>query len=328
MTMQLRLGAVLVALLACAVCSTTPAKGVKTMNSCNTPLRALVSADAKLEKLATGMQFLEGPVWFDDEAGGYLLFSDIPGNELRRWNADGKLTVFRAPSHNANGNTRDRAGRLITCEHGSRRVTRTERDGTITVLAERYKGKRLNSPNDAVVKSDGSIWFTDPPYGLEDRKFKELDKHYVFRLSPDGKQLTPVAADFDMPNGLCFSPDETKLYIADSGKPHHIRVFDVQPAGTLAGGAVFCVIAPGGPDGIRCDAAGNIWSSAGDGVHIFAADGALIGTIPVPETPANLCFGGRDGRTLFIAARTSLYAIKVSATGALTKQGAHELIVS
>jgi len=186
----------------------------------------------------------------------------------------------------------------------------------VLTLAERFGGKRLNSPNDAVVKSDGSVWFTDPPYGLKDKSQRELDGNYVFRLSPDGTQLTIVARDFDMPNGLCFSLDESRLYIADSGKPHHIRVFDVMPDASLANGRVFCVIAPGAPDGIRCDRAGNVWSTAGDGVHVFASDGTLVGKIPVPETPANICFGGTDGATLFITARTSLYAIDVRARAA------------
>lgn len=285
------------------------------MSSTVPRLNALVPENAVLRKLATGMQFVEGPVWFDDTAGGFLVFSDIPGNALKRWRAQDGVTTFRAPSYNANGNTRDRAGRLITCEHGSRRVTCTEKDGTVRVLAERFEGKRLNSPNDAVVKSDGSLWFTDPPYGLANKSLKELDKNYVFRRAPDGIALTVVARDFDMPNGLCFSPDESKLYIADSGAPHHIRVFDVHPDGSLANGRVFCVIAPGVPDGIRCDRAGNLWSTAGDGVHVFAPNGALIGKIPVPETPANLCFGGRAGTTLFITARTSLYALEVTANG-------------
>lgn len=286
------------------------------MSTVRTPAAQLPADSATLDRLATGLKFTEGPVWFDDHAGGFLVFSDIPGNELKRWSAKDGLSTFRAPSFNANGNTRDREGRLVTCEHGSRRVTRTETNGTVLTLAGRFDGKRLNSPNDAVVKSDGSVWFTDPPYGLKDKSQRELDGNYVFRLSPDGTQLTIVASDFDMPNGLCFSPDESRLYIADSGTPHHIRVFDVMPDASLANGRVFCVIAPGAPDGIRCDRAGNVWSTAGDGVHVFASDGTLVGKIPVPETPANICFGGKDGATLFITARTSLYAIDVRARAA------------
>ena len=285
------------------------------MSSTIDTLSDLVPSNAILEKLAGDMKFTEGPVWFEEE-GGYLVFSDIPGDELKCWSAAEGLSTFRAPSHNANGNTRDLDGLLISCEHGSRQVTRTQADGTVHVVADTFEGKRLNSPNDAVVKSDGTIWFTDAPYGLSDRAQKELDKHYVFKMSADGSGLTVVADDFDMPNGLCFSPDEKKLYIADSGKPHHIRVFDVQPDDTLSGGEVFCVIDKGVPDGIRCDSHGNIWSSAGDGVQIFAPDGSLIGRIAVPEAPANLCFGGRDGTTLFMTSRTSLYAIETQARGA------------
>jgi gluconolactonase len=275
---------------------------------------SIVSPDAKLEKLAGGMKFVEGPVWTDAD-GGYLIFSDIPSDELKKW--DGKtLTTFRTDSHGTNGNTRDREGRLISCEHTSRRVTRTEKDGSITVLEDAFDGKQFNSPNDPVVKSDGTIWFTDPSYGTPKGETKELDGCHVFRLDPETKKITKVAADFDMPNGLCFSPDEKKLYIADSGKPHHIRVFEVNQDGTLAGGDVFCVVDKGVPDGIRCDEKGNIWSSAGDGVQVFAPDGTLIGRIPVPESPANLCFGGQDGKTLFITARTSLYSIRTSVRGA------------
>ncbi len=271
----------------------------------------LIPPNVKVEKLAGDMKFIEGPAWGD----GYLVFSDIPASKLMKW--DGKqLSTFREESHNSNGNTRDREGRLITCEHTTRRVTRTEKDGSITVLADKFEGRKFNSPNDVVVKSDGSIWFTDPTYGTPKGEAKELEGCFVFRLDPESKKLTKVASDFDMPNGLCFAPDETKLYIADSGKAHHIRVFDVKSDGTLSGGSVFCVIDKGVPDGIRCDEKGNIWSSAGDGVQIFSPDGKLIQRIAVPESPANLCFGGEDGKTLFITARTSLYSIRTNVHGA------------
>jgi gluconolactonase len=279
------------------------------------PLRKLVAADAKVEKLAGGMRFTEGPVWTEAD-GGYLVFSDIPSNELKRWDAKNGLATFRADSHNTNGNARDREGRLISCEHSARRVTRTEKDGSLTVLAERFDGKRFNSPNDPAVKSDGSIWFTDPTYGTPKGEAKELDGRFVFRLDPATRQVTKVATDFDMPNGLAFSPDEKRLYIADSGRPRHIRVFDVTPDGTLTAGRVFCTIDKGVPDGIRCDELGNVWSSAGDGVQIFAPDGKPIGRIPVPESPANLCFGGADGKTLFITAQKSLYAVPTLVRGA------------
>jgi gluconolactonase len=281
------------------------------------PTSDLVAAGTKVEKLAGGLRFTEGPVWVPSDGGGFLVFSDIPADELKKWSPrDRSLTTFRTPSHQANGNTLDRDGRQVTCEHQSRRVTRTEPDGTVTTLVESFQGKRLNSPNDVVVKSDGTIWFTDPPYGLPRDAKRELDKNYVFRFDPKTQELTAVADDFDMPNGLCFSPDEAKLYIADSGKPHHVRVFDVGNDGKLANGRVFCVIEPGVPDGMRCDERGNLWSTAGDGVHVFSPDGKLLLKIAIPETPANLCFGGEDGKTLFITARTSLYSIRVSVHGA------------
>ncbi len=277
--------------------------------------KRIVALDAKLTKLAGDMKFTEGPVWLAQD-GGYLVFSDIPANELKQWTAKGGLKTFRQPSQNANGNTLDRTGKLVTCEHSGRRVSVQEKDGTVRTLVDRFDGKKFNSPNDAVVKSDGTIWFTDPPYGLPKGETKEQAGNYVYRFDPKTKTTTLAAKEFDMPNGLCFSPDEKQLYVADSGKPRHIRVFDVQPDGTLTGGAVFCQIDAGGPDGIRCDAAGRVFSSAGDGVHIFSPDRKLIGKILVPEAPANLCFGGPDGRTLFITARTSLYSIPLLVTGA------------
>lgn len=275
----------------------------------------VIAPGAKPAKLTGGMKFTEGPVWSNRD-GGFLVFSDIPSNELKRWDESNGLATFRAPSHNTNGNTRDREGRLISCEHSARRVTRTETDGSITVLADQFDGKKFNSPNDPVVKSDGSIWFTDPTYGTPKGEAKEIDGRFVYRIDPETQQVSKVADGFDQPNGLCFSPDESKLYIADSGKPHHIRVFDVKADHTLAGGDVFCTIDNGGPDGIRCDERGNIWSSAGDGVHVFSPEGKLIARIAVAETPANLCFGGADGKTLFITARTSLYAIPTNVRGA------------
>ena len=273
----------------------------------------LVPPDAKVEKLAGGLRFTEGPVW----VRGELVFSDIPADEMKQWSVrDRSLRTFRKPSNQSNGNTLDREGRIVTCEHAARRVTRSEAAGSVHVLVDRFEGKRFNSPNDVVVKSDGTVWFTDPPYGLPKDQKRELDKNYVFCLDPDSGAIKIVADDFDMPNGLCFSPDEKRLYIADSGSPHHVRVFDVLEDNTLAGGAVFCIIDKGVPDGMRCDEQGNLWSTAGDGIHIFSPRGKLIQKIAVPETPANCCFGGEDGKTLFITARTSLYAIKTNVTGA------------
>ena len=290
--------------------------------------RELVPADAKLEKLGTGMKFTEGPVWTDAD-GGYLIFSDIPASELKKWTKAKGVETFRRDANNTNGNTRDAQGRLVSCEHAARRVTRTEEDGKVTVLAEGYGGKRLNSPNDAVVRSDGSIWFTDPTYGLPRDQKPELDARHVFCFGSEGVVDT-VVSDFDMPNGLCFSPDEKRLYVADSGKPRHIRAFLVRqlaadaltrrPTWIVQEEGVFCTIDKGVPDGIRCDERGNVWSSAGDGVQVFGSDGKLIGRIPVPESPANLCFGGEDRKTLFITARTSLYAIKTNVKGASRPQ--------
>jgi len=274
----------------------------------------VVAASAKVEKLAGDMGFLEGPVW-NPADGGYLIFSDIPNNELKKWAQTGGLTTFRKPSNNANGNTLDLEGKLTTAEHSGRRVSVTDKDGTARTVVDSFEGKKLNSPNDVVVKSDGTYWFTDPDYGLG-KNPKEQAGNYVYRFDPKAKSIIAVVKDFDKPNGLCFSPDEKKLYVADSGKPRHIRVFEVQSGGTLDSGKVFCTIDKGGPDGIRCDDAGRIWSSAGDGVHVFAQDGKLIGKMLVPESPANLCFGGPGGKTLYITARKSLYAIPTSVTAA------------
>ncbi|WP_373414449.1 SMP-30/gluconolactonase/LRE family protein [Ensifer aridi] len=284
----------------------------------------MIVGSARLEELYTGCRWAEGPVWFSD--ANQLLWSDIPNQRMLRWTPEGGVSVFRQPSNFANGHTRDRQGRLISCEHGTRRVTRTEIDGSITVLAESYQSKRLNSPNDVVVRTDGTIWFTDPTYGiLSDyegyRAEPEQETRNVYRLDPQIGELEAVVTDFNQPNGLAFSPDEKILYVADSGASHdeglprHIRAFDVASGG-LANGRVFATIDNGIPDGIRTDMAGNLWSSAGDGVHCFAPDGTLIGKILVPQTVANLTFGGPRRNRLFITATTSLYSIYVTATGA------------
>lgn len=268
--------------------------------------RKIIPEGAKVERLATDLQFTEGPVWI--RGGGFLVFSDIPANELKRWDPNGGVTTFRKPSNNANGNTLDRQGRLLTAEHGGRRISRTEKDGEVVTIVDSHDGKKLNSPNDVVVKRDGTIWFTDPDYGLAGRP-KEQTSNNVFRFDPAKNLLTAVVKDFDKPNGLCFSPDESKLYVADSGKPRHIRVFSVARDGSVSGGEVFASIDKGGPDGIRCDSGGRVWSSSGDGAQIFGADGKLIGRILLPEAAANLAFGGPDGKRLFLTARKSLYAV-------------------
>ncbi|MHC1551615.1 SMP-30/gluconolactonase/LRE family protein [Phyllobacterium sp. K27] len=286
---------------------------------------ALIVRSAALEELYSSCRWAEGPVWFNDSNS--LLWSDIPNQRMLRWVPDGGVSVFRSPSSFTNGNTRDRQGRLVSCEHGTRRVTRTEVDGTITVLADRHLGKRLNSPNDVVVHSNGSVWFSDPTYGIlsdyEGYKSEpEQPSRNVYRLDPVSGGLSAVVTDFLQPNGLVFSPDESLLYVADSGASHadtaprHIRVFDVVDGKTLSNGRVFAQIDNGIPDGIRVDMEGNLWSSAADGVHCFGSDGALLGKIKVPQTVSNLTFGGTRRNRLFITATQSLYAIYVTATGA------------
>ncbi len=284
----------------------------------------LTIAYARLEKLYDRCRWAEGPVWFGD--GGYLVWSDIPNRRMLRWIEGGGVGVFRADSNYSNGNTRDRQGRLVPCEHGTRRVTRTEPDGSITVLADSYSGKRLNSPNDVVVRSDGTIWFTDPPYGIlsDYEGFKaeqEQEGCFVYRLEPASGVLEVVVNDMQKPNGLAFSPDETLLYVAESGSSHdpscptHIRAYPVRNGG-LGGGRVFADVSPGLPDGFRVDVHGNIWTSAGDGVHCFDPAGNLLGKIKIPEVVANLTFGGPRRNRLFITATTSLYSVYVASNGA------------
>ena len=287
--------------------------------------------NAAVERLYTGTRWAEGPVWFGD--GRYLLFSDIPNNRMLRWLEDtGEVSVFRSPSNYSNGNTRDRQGRLVTCEHDSRRVTRTGHDGTITALTDQFQGKPFNAPNDLAVHSDGAIWFTDPGYGImsnyEGHKAAFELPANVYRLDANTHEITVVAGDMDKPNGICFSPDEKKLYIVDTGEPKHsgdprpIRVYDVEDGKRLKNGRLFVNMAPGSSDGIRCDVDGNVWSAAGwgpdgfNGVHVFAPDGVLIGKIHLPETCANLCFGGAKKNRLFMAASQSLYAVYVGTEGA------------
>lgn len=280
----------------------------------------------RVERLWTGARWAEGPAWF--AAGRYLICSDIPNNRMLRYDeTDGSVSVFRHPSNYSNGNTVDRQGRLVSCEHFARRVTRTEHNGSITVIADRYEGKRLNSPNDVVVKSDGSIWFTDPSYGIlidyeGERHESEIGNNNVYRVDAKTGKITIVCSDIDKPNGLAFSPDEKFLYIADSGVSHkvggnkHLRRFDVSSDGqTLGKSKIFADCNSGLFDGFRSDSDGRIWTSAGDGVHCYLPDGTLIGKILIPELVANVTFGGAKLNRLFICGTTSLYSAYLAING-------------
>lgn len=286
----------------------------------------LVNTVAKVETLATGGRWTEGPVYFP--AGRFLLFSDVPGDVMRRYDEnDGHVSVFRKPSNHSNGNTLDRQGRMLTCEHQTRRVIRTEHDGSTTVIADAWRGKRLNSPNDVVVKSDGSIWFTDPSYGIGDdyqgrRAVPEIDKRNVYRVDPSTGEVSVIVDDFVMPNGLAFSPDESKLYISDSGRtegpefPSHLRVFDVVDGKRVSGGKVFAdCLSEGVFDGLRADERGNLWVSSPDGIECYDPSSALLGKIRLPEVAANCAFGGPLRNRLYMTATTSLYAVYLTTNG-------------
>ena len=286
--------------------------------------RRLVNGNAKLETLYDNCRWAEGPVWFAD--GNFLLWSDIPNDRILRWTPGLGVSTFRAPAGNTNGHTRDREGRLLSCSHGNRHVERTEPDGSISVIADSYRGKRLNSPNDVVVKSDGTIWFTDPAYGIEsdyegNKGQQEQDGCYVYCFDPATNELKVVVDDFDRPNGLAFSADETILYVADSAfshgadRPHHVRAFDVRSDNTVGNGRVFAVINPGLPDGFRLDTDGNLWITAGDGVHIYTPSGVMLGKVKTPKTPANVSFGGAKRNWLFICATDSLHLLHTNANG-------------
>jgi gluconolactonase len=289
--------------------------------------RRRIRFSASVERLHSGCRWTEGPAYFP--AHRSLVWSDIPNDRMLRLDeVDGSVSVFRSPANYANGNTVDRQGRLVTCEHGGRRVTRTEHDGSITVLADHYQGGRFNSPNDVVVKSDGSIWFTDPTYGIDSdyeghKAESEQDGSHVYRIDPNG-QVTRVLDDFVKPNGLAFSPDESLLYVADTGATHrpngprHIRRFRVDESGKLSGGEVFASLTDGFFDGFRLDSDGYVWTSAGSDVHCYAPDGRLTGRIRIGETVANLVFGGPKRNRLFICATSSLYSVLVAVNGAKT----------
>ena len=288
----------------------------------NPVFKSYVLGNAPVKQLATGFDWVEGPVWFGD--AGCLLFSDIPNNRIMRWTPDSGITTYRQPSNFANGHTRDREGRLVSCEHGARRVTRTEHDGSITVIADSFEGKRLNSPNDVVVKSDGTIWFSDPHYGImtnyEGFAAEQELPCNLYRVDPRTGRIAAVLSDANCPNGLAFSPDEARLYVADTGRmfkgdPQHILVLDVGEDGSLSGEAVFHKIDPGCADGFRVDTDGNLWSSAADGVHCISPNGDLLGKIMVPELVSNVCFGGRAKHELYITATTSVYRIALNRQG-------------
>ncbi|WP_228266021.1 SMP-30/gluconolactonase/LRE family protein [Microlunatus elymi] len=273
-----------------------------------------IGGDKMVERIFTGGRWLEGPAYF--AAGRYLVFSDIPNDRILRWDeTTNQVGVFRSPANYTNGHTVDAQGRLVSCEQGSRRVTRTEHDGTITVLADNYRGKRLNSPNDVVVAADGAVWFTDPAYGIDSdyegfRADQEQDGCYVFRVTPSG-ELTVVADDFARPNGLAFTPDRSQLLIVDSQRGH-LRGFSVGDDGKLSGGDV---VITDSADGIRFDNAGRLWTGTREGVYVYAPDLTLIGKLRLPEITANLCFGGPKRNQLFVTASTSVYTLRLTATG-------------
>jgi len=280
---------------------------------------SLIEPGATVQKLAGGMKFIEGPAWIPSEKK--LIFSDIPNSKLMQWSAKDGLSVYRA-SEQANGNLLDLEGRLISCQHAGRNLIRIEKDGSVRVLTDKFEGKRFNSPNDAAIRSDGTLWFTDPPWGLTGPG--EIPGHWVFKLDPKSGKVDVIVKDLAMPNGIVFSPDETRIYIADTGGnarhpdpafhklPGGIHCYEISPAGVL-GKKLFVI--PEGSDGMRVDVKGNLYTTHG-GVHIFDPDGKQIGKIDVPEGPANVCFGGDDYKTLFITARTSLYSVRVVNAGA------------
>lgn len=287
-------------------------------------MEGLLAPNSKLERLSTGSKWAEGPVYFHEDDS--LLWSDVPNNRMFKWTRRDGTRIFRSPSQFANGNCRDLQGRLVTCEHLGRRISCTEPDGNVITLVGHFEGKRLNSPNDVTVKSDGTIWFSDPDYGIMSNREgymapSEIGSNNVYRFDPVSGELSVVADDFEKPNGLAFSPNADKLYISDSSRSHdpngkhHIRVFDVVDGRFLKNSRVFAVIEPGLADGFRIDKRGHIFTSAGDGIHVYSNAGRRLGRIFVPETVANCAFGSRKKSTLFITATSSLYAIDLNTTG-------------
>ena len=282
----------------------------------------LIDRDTEIQKHWTGCEWAEGPVYFPE--GDYVLWSDVPNDRILKFDAHSRdTTVFREPCNNTNGHFRDQQGQLVSCEHAANRISRTAPDGSVTCLVDNWQGKRLNSPNDLVVKSDGTIWFTDPPYGiLSDRegnqRESELEGNFTYRFDPKSKELSIVDNVADRPNGLAFSPDETMLYLADTGEPKDITVFNVtKDAATLSNRRLFAKVRPGAADGLRVDERGNIWTSARDGVQCYSPNGSLLGKILIPEqATANLVFGDKDGKRIYICGDTSLYSVRVKVAGA------------
>ncbi len=275
-----------------------------------TEMPNVIAPGAKVEKIAGDFGFIEGPVWRKE---GYLLFTDIPRNRIMKWHPKDGVSVFREPSEQANGLAIDAKGSLLACEHKARRVSRTEADGKVTTLVDKFEGKRLNSPNDLAFGRDGSIYFTDPPYGLPQQKEgKEMDFNGVYRLTPKG-ELTALVKDFERPNGIAFAPDRKTLYVADSAK-RHVRAFDVKADGSLANGRIFAEVP--GPDGMKVDVKGNLYATGQGGVWVFDKQGKKLGVIATPEIPANCGFGDADFKTLYITARTGLYRIRLQIAGA------------
>lgn len=287
--------------------------------------RGVVGDDVRVERLATGFDFTEGPVW--NRAENHLIFSDMPGNIMRKWTPDGGVEVFRQPSNMANGNAYDRQGRLVTCEHATSRVTRAELDGSVTVLATHYDGKELNSPNDIIVRGDGSIYFTDPSFGRAEYygvpRETELDFRGVYRLDPESGDLALLASDFDQPNGLCFSTDESQLFVNDTIRSH-IRVFDVNADGSVSNSRVWAGVTgdrEGVPDGMKIDSKGNVCTTGPGGIHYFASDATSLGIIHVPEGVANFTWGEDDLRSMLVTASTSLYRVRVIVPGVTASRG-------
>lgn len=286
--------------------------------------KEIIGKYPKLEKVADDMAFCEGTHWISD--GNYLIWSDIPNDRIMRWSETDGVSIFRTPCGKTNGNTTDLEGRIISCETSGRRVTRTEKDGSVVTLIDRFRGKRLTSPNDVVVKSDGSVWFTDPSYGFLQPDVghgnkPEQDRDRVYRLEPETGRLDSVCEEFDKPNGLTFSFDESVLYISDTGRthgefrPHHVMAFDVSGK-TIINPSIFAEVNPYVPDGMRLDIAGNLYVTAGDGIQVFNPAGEILGKIHTPEAAANCSFGMTDNQSLFIAAGSSIWRISLNTAGA------------